>query len=191
MTASSNRPRSGVFGGPSSLTASTFGGGISGNGFDLIGLGEGGLSLISTQNCNQKRYDQRYYLAGKHQDRSAHAACRHFEHLLVLPVLPVQVASCPFLHLAQIPVQIPRGLKKLAAKKAAEDASRQQSKSTFSNTHRIRHGGPTERDRNNAWPMPYDKSNDGNNDRGSREHSGRLLAYLAFSPFLRHDRSAR
>src|SRR5580700_4108101 len=77
MKNSSRRASSVGLQSPGSTTAMTFGGGVLGSGFDLLGLGEGGLSVISMQESNQERYDQRYYLSSQHHDRPTHAACRH------------------------------------------------------------------------------------------------------------------
>ena len=170
----------------------TFGGGVAGIGFDLMGLGDGGLSsLISMQECNQERRNQREDLAGQHDDRLTNTGRRRFENRLVVPVLIIQVASRRLLHLAEICLDPPGGFEQLASKKADADAAWKERKATLPDTQRIGNRSCTEGNRNNARPMAYGEGDDRNNDRGGRQNGSRLLTKLVLSLPLGLNRGTR
>jgi hypothetical protein len=81
-----------------SLTAMTFGGAVEGIGFDVRGLGDGGVSLISTHDCNDQGDGQREDLDCQQDDRLADALCRVLKEGLVMSVYVVEVGRSRCLH---------------------------------------------------------------------------------------------
>lgn len=77
----------------------TLGGGVAGIGFDVIGLGDAGVSLIPVQSCNEEGSGQSEDLNGEQEHRTAHTPCRRFEDRLIMSVAVVEIARCGGLHL--------------------------------------------------------------------------------------------
>ncbi len=173
---------------PRISTATTLGGAVGGIGFDGRGLGEGGVSLISTHKCNDQGNDQREDLNRQQNDRTANAPSRVLENGLVVLVPVVKIAGCRGLHLAKISATRLGSLKQLAPKKADVDAARKQRDAALAYTQDVCHGSSSERDRNTRRTMANRKGSYGYDDRRGRQHRSRLLTKLILALLLRLNR---
>ena len=117
----------------------TFGGGVAGIGFDVSGLGEEGVSLISANECNEQGSCQDQYLGRQEHDGPRDAPRCLLEDALVVLVAPIEIARCGGLHLSKVGIVRLRRLEQLTAEEADVTATRKQGGATLTHAQRICH----------------------------------------------------